>query len=58
MDALKRSLIERAQKEFKSVRPCRFHKDFSNSFTEEKDSLIFWFNDEESKSTHILVQNK
>jgi hypothetical protein len=58
VEEIKRNLIEKAQKKFRNIKPCGPYEDFSNSFTKEEDDLIFWFNVEDTQSTHILIHNE
>jgi len=55
MEQLKEFLIEKAKKKYKDIVPCHPHPDFSKCFTEEGNKLIFWFNEEKSNSTRLMV---
>ncbi len=48
-------LLERAVNEYERIYPCGKHKLLNECFTNEGDTLMFWFNTED-QSTHLLVE--
>ena len=56
MDEIKQVMINEAIEKHGKIYPCERSKIFENSFTQEGDMLIFWFNDE-SGSTRIITKN-
>lgn len=56
MNHAKIQLVQKARKRFKQIYPCRAYNSFRESFTVNKDRIIFWFNTEDN-STHALASN-
>ncbi len=54
MDAIKKSLIDKAVKKHKRIYPVSTGRTLNDCFTDEGDQLIFWFNIK-GGSTKILT---
>ncbi len=55
MTKMKQAMIDEAIKKYGNISACE-NKTFEESFTQEEDMLIFWFNDE-SGSTRLITKN-
>lgn len=54
MEKIKSKLIEDARKKYDEIYPASKHKTLQESFTQEENDLIFWFNTKDG-STRILI---
>lgn len=48
-------LLEKAVKKYDRIYPCGHHEKLNECFTNEGNTLMFWFNTED-KSTHLLME--
>lgn len=52
MNEMKRKLIADAERQYFRIFPCSSRRELGDCFTIEDDTLLFWFNTEDS-STHV-----
>jgi hypothetical protein len=50
------TLIEKARKKHKIIKPCGERASLYECFTYHPDKVVFWFNSEDN-STRVLVHN-
>ena len=58
MNALKQSLINKAQEKYKKIYPASRLRSLDECFTEEEDELILWFNTEDGSTRVLRAQIK
>lgn len=56
MNDIKLHLIQQAQELYREIHPCSNKSELGDCFTTEGNTLMFWFNTNDS-STHVLVMH-
>jgi hypothetical protein len=56
METIQNSMIEQAQRQFKTIYPCGLKKSLTECFTRHNNHIIFWFNTEDH-TTHMLTSD-
>jgi hypothetical protein len=54
MNEIRHSLIRKATRQYRKIRPCAHKAELNECFTVEDKQVLFWFNTED-ESTHMIA---